>query len=112
MNNPQVIETINKGASYKVPTYKIDDNGVVDGDGAIINFCKGNKENPEMLRQEGFFTETLIKTAKSYLEDVNVGELASRETSMAITKLDEALMWIEKRSNDRKLRGVQNTYNK
>jgi len=38
--------------------------------------------------------------------------MASRETSMAITKLDEALMWIDKRAQDRALRGVQGTYKK
>lgn len=31
---------------------------------------------------------------------------------MVITKLDEALMWIAKRVEDRKLRGVQGTYQK
>lgn len=58
------------------------------------------------------FTETLIKVAKTYLESVNVGPMSTRETSMAITKLDEALMWIVKRAEDRKLRGVQSTYQK
>lgn len=31
---------------------------------------------------------------------------------MAITKLDEALMWLNKRAEDRALRGVQGTYQK
>jgi len=76
-----------------------------------LQFCKGNKLDESALRQEGVFTETLIQAAKQYLESVNVGAMATRETSMVITKLDEALMWIDKRSNDRKIREVQNTYN-
>lgn len=112
MNNPRSIETIIAGAAYKVPTYKVTDEGIVDGDGTQIIFCKGNKEDSEAFRQEGVFTETLIQTAKQYLESVNVGELASRDTSMVITKLDEALMWINKRAEDRKIRGVQATYKK
>lgn len=112
MKNPRLIETVVKGATYKVPTFKVTDNGLEDGAGAEIIFCKGNKEDSSVFRQEGFFTETMIQTAKQYLEDVNIGEMASRETSMAITKLDEALMWINKRAEDRKLRGVQGTYQK
>lgn len=112
MKNPKLIEAILKGASYSVPTYKVTNNGIEDGEGLKIYFCKGNKLNENDYRQEGLFTETLIQLAKEYLESVNVGELSSRETSMAITKLDEALMWINKRSEDRILRGVQSSYNK
>ncbi len=112
MINPKQITEVVPGATYTVPTYEITNNGIEDGIGATINFCKGNRNNESFLRQEGFFTETLIAVAKKYLETVNVGELASRDTSMAITKLDEALMWINKRAEDRKERGVQATYNK
>lgn len=112
MKNPKVIETVIEGASYKVPTYLITNEGIQDGEGIQIIFCKGNKEDDSILRQEGIFTETLIQTAKQYLESVNIGEMATRETSMVITKLDEALMWINKRSEDRKLREVQGTYKK
>ena len=112
MNNPRVIETVVEGATYKVPTYKVTNAGIEDGSGIEIVFCKGNKEDESAFRQEGVFTETLIQTAKQYLESVNVGQMATRETSMVITKLDEALMWIAKRAEDRKLRGVQGTYQK
>lgn len=112
MKNPKAIETIIEGATYKVPTFKVTNEGIEDGSGIEIVFCKGNKEDESALRQEGMFTETLIQTAKRYLETVNVGPLATRETSMAITKLDEALMWIQKRADDRKLREVQGTYQK
>lgn len=112
MKNPKIIEPVISGATYKVPTFKVTSEGIEDGAGIEIVFCKGNKEDESALRQEGVFTETLIQTAKEYLESVNVGPLATRETSMVITKLDEALMWIAKRAEDRKLRGVQGTYNK
>jgi len=112
MKNPRMIEAVLTGARYNVPTYKVTNEGIVDGEGMEIIFCKGNKEDEGVLRQEGVFTETLIQVAKQYLESVNVGEMATRETSMVITKLDEALMWINKRTEDRKLRGVQSTYQK
>lgn len=112
MKNPKIIEVVTDGATYKIPTYKVTNNGIEDGGGTDIVFCKGNKEDENSLRQEGVFTETLIQVAKEYLESVNKGELATRETSMVITKLDEALMWINKRAEDRKLRNVQATYQK
>ena len=34
-------------------------------------------------------------------------KLPCRENSLAITKLEEALMWLEKRTADRKARGVE-----
>jgi hypothetical protein len=110
MKNPKSIETVIAGATYKVPTYKITNEGIKDGDGIEIKFCKGNKEDDSLLRQEGYFTETLIQVAKQFLEDSNLPPFSCRENSMAITKLDEALMWINKRAEDRKARDVQATY--
>jgi hypothetical protein len=112
MKNPKQLEVVVSGARYKVPTFKVTNEGIEDGEGIEIVFCKGNKQDESTLRQEGVFTETLIQTAKEYLESVNVGDMATRETSMVVTKLDEALMWISKRAEDRKLRGVQATYQK
>lgn len=37
-------------------------------------------------------------------------KLPSRETSIAITKCQEALMWLEKRTADRKTRAVEGTH--
>lgn len=99
-------------ASYMVPLYGVTDQGLEHAEDYRIDFCKGAKDDPKVNRQVGFFTETLIAVAKRYLEENNVGDLSSRETSMAITKLDEALMWIDKRAQDRKARGVQATYKK
>lgn len=110
MKNPKLLETVADGATYKLPTYKVTPEGIADGEGLLLLFCKGNKEDPNALNQEGVFTETLIQACKQYLESVNVGPMATRDTSMVITKLDEALMWINKRAEDRKLREVQGTH--
>lgn len=37
-------------------------------------------------------------------------KLPSRDTACAITKLDEALMWLLKRTADRKARGVEGSF--
>ena len=54
----------------------------------------------------GCQVDTLIETAKIILEQFNK-VVPSRETSMIITKLDEALLWSMKRKNDREKRGVE-----
>lgn len=112
MKNPKSIITIVPKSTYAVPIYGVTEEGPVYTGTMDIKFCKGNKEDESIPRQDGFFTETLIATAKQYLEENNVGDLSSRETAVAITKLDEALMWLNKRAEDRALRGVQGTYQK
>jgi hypothetical protein len=96
--------------TFQVPTYFVNDDGIQDGEGLEIKLCRGNKMDENAPRQEGVFTETLLQLCKEYLEGVNKGELASRDTSVAITKIDEALLWIGKRAEDRKMREVQGTY--
>lgn len=111
MKDPKIIQKHDIEASgFTVPTYKVTDEGIEDGAGIVILLCKGNKANPTVFRQEGVFTETLLQVCLEYLTSVNKGDLASRETSMAITKIDEALLWIGKRAEDRKRREVQGTY--
>lgn len=112
MTDPQDIRVLEPKATYGVTQYRVTNEGLESIDHIELKFCKGNKVDESVFRQEGFFTETLIAAAKKYLEENNVGELATRETSMAITKLDEALLWIGKRAADRQRRGVQGTYQK
>ena len=54
----------------------------------------------------GCQVDTIIEAAKTILEGLNK-KFSCRENSIAITKLDEALMWLEKRKKDREKRGVE-----
>lgn len=112
MKNPRIIETLDPGVSYELPTYKVTNDGIQDGEPFMLKFCKGNTQDENQFRQEGFFTESLVQVAKQYLESVNVGGMKTNDTTQAILKLEEALLWIGKRAEDRKLRGVQGTYQK
>ena len=40
------------------------------------------------------------------------GKMASRENAIVITNLEESLMWLEKRTADRKARGVEGAFAK
>lgn len=112
MRNPRDIEVFIPGAAYQLPLYSVTDQGITDFGMGTIAFCKGDKTDNSVFRQSGMFTESIIEVAKRYLESVNKGELANRDTAMAITKLDEALLWLNKRTADRVKRGVEGTNNK
>ena len=50
--------------------------------------------------------DTLIETAKLIIKGLNEN-FPCRENSIVITKLDEALLWLNKRKMDREKRGVE-----
>jgi len=56
----------------------------------------------------GCQVDTIIEAAKLMLERLN-SKLSCRETAIAITKLDEALMWLNERTKKRIKRGVEGT---
>jgi len=56
----------------------------------------------------GCQVDTIIETAKKILEGLNKN-FPCRENSAAITKLDEALHWLEHRKKNREQRGVEGT---
>lgn len=58
--------------------------------------------------QNGCQVDALIEVAHDLLKDFNKS-LPSRETSLAITKLEEALHWLDARTKDREKRGVEGT---
>jgi hypothetical protein len=56
-----------------------------------------------------FIAEDVLPVLSQHLKNLN-SLLPSRETSLAITKLEECQMWLMKRRNDREARGVLGTY--
>ena len=54
----------------------------------------------------GCQVDTVIEAAKLIIEGLNAN-FPCRENAMAITKLDEALLWLMKRKMDRESRGVE-----
>jgi len=56
----------------------------------------------------GCQVDEVIETAKIIVEGLNK-KFPCRENSLALTKLDEALMWLRERKRDRAIRGVEGT---
>ncbi len=115
---------IEPGTSYEILKYR-----VVDGIGTRevwemeedecdtcyqkIIFVRGDKtDNGNVIpRVDGITHEQLLGMMIADLQFKN-NLIPSRETSIAITKLQEALMWIEERQRDRESRNVIDTYQK
>jgi hypothetical protein len=56
----------------------------------------------------GCQVDTMIEAAKVIIEGLNA-KFPCRENACAITKLDEALMWLRERTRKREARGVEGT---
>lgn len=60
----------------------------------------------------GLVDEILLNILIDRLRGFQSGEFSCRENSIALTHLEEALMWYNKRTENRILKGVQNSYKK
>ena len=57
----------------------------------------------------GISQEALITIVIDRLRSFQAGPYACRDNAVALTKLEEALMWLQKRTHDRMRRGVEGT---
>lgn len=57
----------------------------------------------------GVANEDLLVMVLTRLEGFQKSPFACRENALAITKIEEALMWLRKRTIDREVRGVEGT---
>ena len=58
----------------------------------------------------GVQNEDLLKILIHRLQVFQKGKFSCRENAIAITKMEEALMWLNKRTEDRKNRNVEGKY--
>ena len=85
--------------------------GWVRGVGFVVDWQDGPLGRGEDRKEpNGAFVETIIAAAKQRIEYYNSTKFSCRENSIAITKLDEALMWLNKRTADREAREVEGTH--
>lgn len=85
--------------------------GYVSGTGLSITWQNGPLAvDGERLDPNGAFVETVIAAAKQRIEHYNETKFRCRENSLAITKLEEALHWLQHRTADRTERGVEGTH--
>jgi len=85
--------------------------GTTTGTGIDIKWQEGPL-NIDGVRREpnGAFVEDVIKAAVGRLKHYQASKFVCRENALAITKLEEALHWLDHRTKDREDRGVEGTH--
>ena len=76
----------------------------------IIQFQNGARKEKGSIH--GVLDTDLLEIVRDRLIGFQQGEFATRENACAITHIEEALMWMNKRVEDRLDRGVLGTNNK
>lgn len=95
----------NGGAHHN---YEID---LQDGNGVCnIQFQNGARKLPNSIH--GVLDTDLLEIVRHRLQCFQQGDFATRENAIALTHIEEALLWMNKRVEDRIERNVLGTNNK
>ncbi len=72
-------------------------------------FCTVSFQNGPIKEAgvNGVMNEDLIAIVIDRMRGFQSGDYACRDNEIALTKLEEALMWLRNRTNDREARGVE-----
>ena len=76
---------------------------------AIVGQVQFQKGPIKEYGVNGIMNEDLIAMVIDRLQGFQESQYKCRENAVAITKLEEALMWLRKRTQDREDRGVEGT---
>jgi hypothetical protein len=87
--------------------------GFVTGNGISLIWQNGPLgRDAERLPPNGAFVEDVIAAALQRIQYYQDSKFKCRENALAITKLEEALHWLEHRTKDREQRRVEGTHQK
>ena len=90
---------------YLVSDVAVNENGM-SGIYAHIKFQKGPVAESG---KNGIFIEDLLQICRHRLQCFQSGDFACRENALALTKIEEALHWLDHRTRDRQKRNVEGT---
>ena len=93
---------------YRVEWVANPDVGMVHSQ--LIQFQCGPRK--ELLSNHGILDTDLLEIVRDRLKCFQAGDYACRENACALTHIEEALMWMNKRVEDRAERGVLGTNEK
>lgn len=97
------MKVIVPGHRYEVASFENTNDQVID---FIHKQPKENAPGEFVTLCDGTTNEELLRVLINRTEFLN-SQFPCRENSIAITKMQEALMWFEKRTTDRIARGVE-----
>jgi len=100
------MKILRPGHRYELESFEPDPDAL----GQILQFIeKMPTETGEFKTVcNGTTNEEVLRVLIDRLQSLNK-KLPSRQTSIAITKCEEALMWLNNRTQERKARGVEGT---
>jgi hypothetical protein len=108
---------IRKSEQLVKSEFKTDEAGNPTGG---TTFMEGSDKSPMWIEwqdgiigpegQNGAFVEDVLEAARQRLLFFNSTRFRCRENSLAITKIEEALQWLDWRTRNRLAEGVENTY--
>ena len=75
-----------------------------------VQFQKGPRKDPNA--RHGVLDSDLLEIVRDRLRCFQEGDFATRENAMALQHVEEALLWMAKRADDRVERHVLGTMNK
>lgn len=78
------------------------------GNGILIDWQNGPLSEGRI--PNGAFVEGVIEAAADRLRYYQASKFSCRENALALTKLEEALHWLQHRTSDREARGVEGTH--
>jgi hypothetical protein len=88
--------------------------GSTSSNGIAITWQNGPLgRGAEREEPNGAFVEGVLQAAigrLQFYQTASGGKFACRENALALTKLEEALMWLDKRTADREARQVEGTH--
>lgn len=87
--------------------------GTTFGTGISITWQNGPLAVDGVRREpNGAFVEGVIEAALDRIKYYQASKFNCRENALAITKLEEALHWLDHRTRDREARSVEGTHQK
>ena len=101
-----VKSTDEKGDGGAYHDYEIECMKDLNGTCATIHFQKGPVKEVGI---NGCFMEDLLAICIDRLQCFQAGNFACRENALALTKIQEAMHWLDHRTKDRQRRGVEGT---
>lgn len=104
-------EPSNGGASHTYAIHKQGETPRIENEPLIIiQFQKGARKDLNSIH--GVLDSDLLEIVRDRLKGFQSGEFATRENACALTHIEEALMWLNRRVEDRIERNVLGTNKK
>ena len=108
LNEVYAVGEQHMGVNYEYNIYREYEEGEYILD--TISFQRGARNLEDST--EGVVHEDLLEIVRDRLAGFQNTEFKTRENAIALTHIEEALLWLNKRIEDRASRGVLGTYEK